>query len=263
MTSTAVYVTFAMNDRRWVSSRSCSGAGCCLRPTEGLADVLAREKADGVYRVRSDGGEPARRFAAADDEPGAAAARGSHARLRSSAAAPGSSAIRAARARSASLLDARAGGGKCAWDQDVNSSAFWTSIGGRNAARMANNVDWLRPIGFLEFLRDVGKHFTVNYMTGEGIGEAAARRATRASRSPSSATSCCRPTTTWCCTIAIGCTLQMGGSDQWGNIVGGLRSDSQGARRARARPRAAAGDDVGRHEVRQDRGGHGVARCRS
>src|SRR4029079_18368711 len=35
---------------------------------------------------------------------------------------------------------------------------------GANAARMANNVDWLRPIGFLDFLRDVGKHFTVNYM---------------------------------------------------------------------------------------------------
>ena len=29
---------------------------------------------------------------------------------------------------------------------------------------MRNNVDWLRPIGFLDFLRDVGKHFTVNYM---------------------------------------------------------------------------------------------------
>jgi len=35
---------------------------------------------------------------------------------------------------------------------------------GMNAARMANNVDWLRPIGFLDFLRDVGKHFTVNAM---------------------------------------------------------------------------------------------------
>src|SRR5918995_3792268 len=33
-----------------------------------------------------------------------------------------------------------------------------------NAARLLNNVDWLRPIGFLDFLRDVGKYFTVNYM---------------------------------------------------------------------------------------------------
>src|SRR6188474_205304 len=33
-----------------------------------------------------------------------------------------------------------------------------------NAARMMNNADWLRTIGLLEFLRDTGKHFTVNYM---------------------------------------------------------------------------------------------------
>src|SRR5687767_8283877 len=33
-----------------------------------------------------------------------------------------------------------------------------------NAALMRNNVEWLRPIGFLDFLRDVGKYFTVNYM---------------------------------------------------------------------------------------------------
>src|SRR6187431_13373 len=33
-----------------------------------------------------------------------------------------------------------------------------------NAARMMNNADWLRTVGLLEFLRDTGKHFTVNYM---------------------------------------------------------------------------------------------------
>ena len=33
-----------------------------------------------------------------------------------------------------------------------------------NAALLRNNVEWLQPIGFLDFLRDVGKHFTVNYM---------------------------------------------------------------------------------------------------
>ncbi len=36
--------------------------------------------------------------------------------------------------------------------------------GRQNSALMPNNVEWLRPIGFLDFLRDVGKHFTVNYM---------------------------------------------------------------------------------------------------
>src|SRR5690349_22552503 len=35
---------------------------------------------------------------------------------------------------------------------------------GPNAARLRNNADWLRPLGLMEFLRDAGKHFTVNYM---------------------------------------------------------------------------------------------------
>ena len=35
---------------------------------------------------------------------------------------------------------------------------------GENAARVRNNADWLRPLGLMEFLRDAGKHFTVNYM---------------------------------------------------------------------------------------------------
>ncbi len=38
---------------------------------------------------------------------------------------------------------------------------------GPNAALVRNNADWLRPLGLMEFLRDVGKHFTVNYMLGK------------------------------------------------------------------------------------------------
>ena len=95
-----------------------------------------------------------------------------------------------------------------------------------NPARMVNNVDWLRPVGFLDFLRDVGKHFTVNYMMAK---ESVKRRleATRASRSPSSATCCSRPTTTCVLHDRFGCNLQMGGSDQWGNITAGMRPDPQ------------------------------------
>ena len=51
---------------------------------------------------------------------------------------------------------------------------------------------------------------------------APAWRASTASRSPSSATSCSRPTTTGGCTTHHGCELQIGGSDQWGNIVAGI-----------------------------------------
>src|SRR5512135_795501 len=35
---------------------------------------------------------------------------------------------------------------------------------GENAARTRNNADWLRPLPLMEFLRDAGKHFTINYM---------------------------------------------------------------------------------------------------
>src|SRR5689334_21474181 len=38
------------------------------------------------------------------------------------------------------------------------------SFDGAAAARVRNNADWLRPLGLMEFLRDTGKHFTVNYM---------------------------------------------------------------------------------------------------
>ncbi len=40
----------------------------------------------------------------------------------------------------------------------------FVSFEGANAAKVRNNADWLRPLGLMEFLRDVGKHFTVNYM---------------------------------------------------------------------------------------------------
>jgi tyrosyl-tRNA synthetase len=40
----------------------------------------------------------------------------------------------------------------------------FVSFDGPNAAIMANNLDWTQPVSYLEWLRDVGKHFTVNYM---------------------------------------------------------------------------------------------------
>src|SRR5688500_471114 len=89
-----------------------------------------------------------------------------------------------------------------------------------NAARMMNNADWLRRIGLLEFLRDTGKHFTVNYMLAK---ESVKRRL--GGDEGISFTGF-----TYLLLQAhdylhlhrtAGCTLQMGGSDQWGNIVAG------------------------------------------
>jgi len=90
-----------------------------------------------------------------------------------------------------------------------------------NAAEMVNNYDWMKDFSFLDFIRDVGKHITVNYMmskdsvkkrlTGEGEGMSF---------------------TEFTYQLVQGydflhlyrtknCRLQMGGSDQWGNIVTG------------------------------------------
>ena len=53
---------------------------------------------------------------------------------------------------------------------DANAAAITAQLGrflvfkGGNAARVQNNAEWLRPLRLMEFLRDTGKHFTVNYM---------------------------------------------------------------------------------------------------
>jgi tyrosyl-tRNA synthetase len=114
----------------------------------------------------------------------------------------------------------------------VNSAAIRAQLsrfldfgGGPTSAQMLDNAEWLGPLNLLDFLRDVGKHFTVNYMlqkdsvksrmeTGISFTEFSymliqafdfGELATRAN-----------------------CELQLGGSDQWGNITAGIEL---GARR--------------------------------
>ncbi|MEP7165275.1 MAG: tyrosine--tRNA ligase [Ferruginibacter sp.] len=89
-----------------------------------------------------------------------------------------------------------------------------------NAAEMANNYDWFKEIGFLGFIRDIGKHITVNYMMAK---DSVKNRL--ASESGMSFTE-------FSYQLIQGydyywlyqhknCKVQMGGSDQWGNIVTG------------------------------------------
>ena len=84
---------------------------------------------------------------------------------------------------------------------------------------MVNNADWTRGVTYLEFLRDVGKHLTINYMMAKDSVQAVSK-ATPASATPSSRTCCCRRSTSSSCP-AHGCRLQVGGSDQYGNITAG------------------------------------------
>lgn len=89
-----------------------------------------------------------------------------------------------------------------------------------NAARMVNNADWLRTISLLEFLRDTGKHFTVNYMLAK---ESVKRRLGGDEGISFTEFSYLLLQAHDYLVLhdRMGCTLQMGGSDQWGNIVAG------------------------------------------
>ena len=92
---------------------------------------------------------------------------------------------------------------------------------GPHAARMANNLDWLQSVGFLEFLRDVGKHFTVNYMTAK---ESVKRRLS-AEEGISFTEFSYQLLQAYDYLVLhdrLKCNLQMGGSDQWGNITAGI-----------------------------------------
>jgi tyrosyl-tRNA synthetase len=90
-----------------------------------------------------------------------------------------------------------------------------------NAARIVNNADWLGTIDLLSFLRDAGKHFTVNYMLQK---ESVNRRLE--SEDGISFTEFSYLVLQAYDFLQLydryGCTLQMGGSDQWGNITAGI-----------------------------------------
>ena len=89
-----------------------------------------------------------------------------------------------------------------------------------NAALMRNNVEWLRPIGFLDFLRDVGKHFTVNYM----MSKESVKRRMEGDEGISFTEFSYQLLQAYDYLVLHDrdqCTLQMGGSDQWGNITAG------------------------------------------
>jgi tyrosyl-tRNA synthetase len=90
-----------------------------------------------------------------------------------------------------------------------------------NPAQIINNADWLAPITMMEFLRDIGKHFTVNNLIAK---EAIKRRLE--SEEGISFTEFSYPLLQAYDYLVLhdrhGCNLQMGGSDQWGNIVAGI-----------------------------------------
>ena len=91
-----------------------------------------------------------------------------------------------------------------------------------NAAVLVNNYDWMKEISFLDFIRDIGKHITVNYMMSK---DSVKKRLSGESSEGMSFTEFSYQLLQGYDFLHLyqeqGCRLQMGGSDQWGNITTG------------------------------------------
>ncbi len=91
-----------------------------------------------------------------------------------------------------------------------------------NAAEMVNNYDWMKNFSFLDFIRDVGKHITVNYMMAK---DSVKKRLSGESQQGMSFTEFSYQLVQGYDFLNLyrekNCKLQLGGSDQWGNITTG------------------------------------------
>ncbi|WP_373057726.1 tyrosine--tRNA ligase [Zunongwangia sp. H14] len=94
--------------------------------------------------------------------------------------------------------------------------------GQKNEAVLVNNYDWMKKISFLDFIRDVGKHITVNYMMAK---DSVKNRLSGEGTEGMSFTEFTYQLVQGYDFLHLyknnDCTLQMGGSDQWGNITTG------------------------------------------
>ena len=94
------------------------------------------------------------------------------------------------------------------------------SSGKPNAAEIVNNFDWFKTLGFIDFLRDVGKHITVNYMMSKDSVRKRIDGDTGISYTEFAYQLMQGYDYYWLYQHKA-CKLQMGGSDQWGNITTG------------------------------------------
>ena len=91
-----------------------------------------------------------------------------------------------------------------------------------NRAIMVNNYDWMKEYSFLGFIRDIGKHITVNYMMAkDSVRKRLGSEANDGMSFTEFSYQLVQGTDFLFLYNNYGCKLQMGGSDQWGNIVTG------------------------------------------
>jgi tyrosyl-tRNA synthetase len=109
-----------------------------------------------------------------------------------------------------------------AWVERIKAqlSSFLDFETGKNKAVMANNLDWTAPISAISFLRDIGKHFSVNQMLSRD--SVAARLESGGISYTEFSYQVMQALDYLELYRREKCTLQIGGSDQWGNIVAGV-----------------------------------------
>ena len=106
------------------------------------------------------------------------------------------------------------------WVRSIQAqvSRFLDFENGDNKAEMVNNYDWFSDISFIDFLRDVGKYFTVNYMMSK---ESVKKRIETGISYTEFAYQIMQGYDFFILNQKHGVTLQIGGSDQWGNMTAG------------------------------------------
>ncbi|MGT2924972.1 tyrosine--tRNA ligase [Streptococcus caviae] len=118
------------------------------------------------------------------------------------------------------------------WVESIRSQLerFIEFENGDNKAQMVNNYDWFESVSFIDFLRDVGKYFTVNYMMSK---ESVKKRIETGISYTEFAYQIMQAYDFYVLNQKYGVTLQIGGSDQWGNMTAGTellrrKADAQG-----------------------------------
>lgn len=105
------------------------------------------------------------------------------------------------------------------WSNSIkNQLSRFLSFEGDHAAKVVNNYDWFSSMNVLEFLRDIGKHFTINYMMSK---ESVKSRIETGISYTEFAYQILQGYDFYQLNENHGITLQIGGSDQWGNMVAG------------------------------------------
>ena len=100
--------------------------------------------------------------------------------------------------------------------------AQFTQLFGGKEFTMVNNADWLRGLNYMEFLRDIGKHFTVNEMIKRDSVRPRLETPDQSISYTEFSYMLLQAYDFLELNMRYGCDLQVGGSDQWGNIISGV-----------------------------------------